>query len=367
MKVMLCNDTATKSHAGCRAVSDAHARMLGRLGHAVTARFFVNEIRIDGVDRFDALIAEVERDDRFMAALDGVEAVIVNGEGTIHYGSGLALIAALHVAKRRGKATLLVNCLFEAVPLDAGLLDAFDRLRVRETRSAAYLRARGVACVQTFDSAVAARFIDAPGEFPDRVVLTDWTAKNHGGAGAVSTALMSSPDAGPDCALFEIHGRRGALDAWSEAPAALAGARAVVSSRHHGIYLAGLARTPFVSLRGRTWKSEGLLETLGGDLPMVESEHALRDALARIEERRPAFEAAFERLAEARGLQHFEFLGKGSDSDEEAEVARLRRDVEARPDLAAADARNVRKRRAQERSGAPTERSGASWLRRLFG
>lgn len=367
MKVMLCNDTATKAHVGCRAVSDAHARMLGRLGHAVAARFFVNEIRVDGVDRFDELTAAVERNERFMAALDGVEAVVVNGEGTIHHGSGLALVAALHVAKRRGKATLLVNCLLEEVPLDDALLDAFDRLSVREVRSAAYMRARGVRCVQTLDSIVAARFSGGQSDLADKIVLTDWTAKNDSGAGEASMRLMRSEDFGPSCALFQVHGERGRLDAWPNAVGALAAARAVASSRHHGLYLAGLARTPFVALRGRTWKGEGLIETLGGDLPMVDDYDGLRDALIRLGDRRAAYEAAFDRLAEARDLQHFDILGRGTDSDEETEVARLRRDVEARPDLTEADARNVAKRRAQEKARAGGERPRPSLLRRLFG
>lgn len=367
MKVMVCNDTAVKSHVGCRAVSDAHARMLGRLGHAVTARFFVNEIRVDGEDRFEQLVAAVERDDRFMAALDGVEAVVVNGEGTIHHGSGLALIAALHVAKRRRKATLLVNCLLEEVPLADDLLAAFDRLSVRETRSAAYMRSRGVECVQTFDSIVAARFASGPSDLGDKIVLTDWTAKNDPGAGAISMGLRQSADLGSACELFAVHGERGEMDAWPKAVAALSAARAVVSSRHHGLYLAGLARTPFIALKGRTWKGEGLLETLGGDLPMVESEGGLRSALDHIEARRPAYDAAFDRLAAARDLQHFDILGQGSDSDEETEVARLRKDVEARPDLAAADRRNVLKRRAQEDAHTKATSRKPSLLRRIFG
>jgi hypothetical protein len=366
MKIMLLNDTGTKSHVGCRAVSDAHARMLGRLGHAVTARLFVNEVRIDGLDRFEDIVAAVERNEPFMAALETVEAVAVNGEGTIHHGAGLALIAALHLAKRRGRATLLVNCLLEEVPLDAALLDAFDHLSVREVRSYDYARSRGVRCVMTFDSIVAARFGEGSSDLRDRIAVTDWTAKNDPSAGEASMRLATSDDLGPSCALFPVHGERGALDAWSNAVPALAAARAVVSSRHHGVYLACLARTPFVSLRGRTWKGEGLLDTLGGDLPMASNYAELREALERIEARRPAYEAAFRRLEEARDLQHFDLLGRGQDSTEAEEVARLRRDVEARPDLLAVDAKNVRSRRRQEEAWRTELAPKRSWLRRLF-
>ena len=289
----------------------------------------------------------MERDDRFMAGLESVDAVIVNGEGTIHHGFGLALIAALHAAKRRGKATFLVNCLLEEVPLDAELLNAFDHLSVREVRSETYLRSLGVRCVRTFDSIVAAQFVDGVSDLRGKIVLTDWTAANHAEAGAISKNLLRS-DVGPSCALFETHGERGGVDAWANAVAALAEARAVVSSRHHGLYLACLARTPFVALRGHTWKVEGLIETLGADLPVVANYGDLRRALDELDGRQAAFDLAFDRIAEARDLQHFGLLGRGDDSSERAEVARLWRDVEARPDLAAADSRNVRKRRAQE-------------------
>lgn len=365
MKVMLCNDTATKSHVGCRAVSDAHARMLGRLGHAVAARFFVNEIRTDGIDRFDDIVALVERNARFMAALETVDAVIVNGEGTIHHTSGLALIAALHVAKRHGKATFLVNCLLQQVPLDSDVLDAFDHLSVREVRSFEYARSRGIRCEMTFDSIVGARFGAAPSDLTDKIVVTDWTAKNNLGAGEASMRLVHAPDLSSATALFEIHGARGTLDAWPAAVSSLGAARAVVSSRHHGVYLACLARVPFVALRGRTWKGEGLVESLGGDLPMIDNYAHLREALDRIESRRSAYDVAFKKLADARDLQHFDLLGCGNDSTEEAEVARLRRDVEARPDLRVNDDKNVRSRRKQEEKWRRELRP--SFFKKLFG
>lgn len=365
MKVMICNDTATKSHVGCRAVSDAHARMLGRLGHKVAARFFVNEIRTDGVDRFDDIVTVVERDERFMAALETVDAVIVNGEGTIHHGSGLALLAALRIAKRRGKATLLVNCLLQDVPVDSEVIDAFDHLSVREVRSFDYARSRGIRCVMTFDSIVAARFVAAPSDLGGKIVVTDWTAKNNPGAGEASMRLAASTDLGADIALFEVHGARGSLDAWPAAVSALAAARAVVSSRHHGVYLAGLAGVPFIALRGRTWKGEGLIESLGGGLPMAARYDELREAIDRIDDCRPAYSAAFRKLADAADLQHFHILGKGDDSTEDAEVAQLRRDVEARPDLCAIDDKNVRSRRKQEAGWRKELRP--SLFKRLFG
>lgn len=38
MRILLLNETGTWPHVGCLAVADAHARMLGSMGHVVARR-----------------------------------------------------------------------------------------------------------------------------------------------------------------------------------------------------------------------------------------------------------------------------------------------------------------------------------------
>jgi hypothetical protein len=368
MKILLINDTGVKSHIGCQAVSNAHARMIGRLGHTVSSRIFVNELPRQEFERFHDALAAVGRDEKFLAALDGAEAVAVNGEGTIHHGGGLVLIAALELARRAKRPTLLINSLLQDVAVDAEIFNGFDLVSVRDPRSRAYAKWRGIRCVEAFDSVVAADFSNVGGDLRDKIAVTDWGKANDATAGAAASRLLRSDDFGPECARYPMHAE-GAVGLWRGAVATIATSRMVVTSRHHGVYLAALAGRPFVALRGSTWKVQGFLDALGGNLPIVESIFDLRAAIERIDQWRPVFEAAQARLREAAELQHFAPLGRGEDSDQAREIMRLGRDIASREELLKIDSKRMGRHRAREArwtetlSGKPKKASAfARWF-----
>ncbi len=365
MKVLLCNDTGTKSHIGCQAVSNAHARMLGRLGHRVNARFFVNELSDGGHDRFADIVAGLERDERFSAALSEVDAVIVNGEGTIHHGGGLALLAALHIAKKKHKAALLVNCLFQDVPIDESIINSFDYFSVREPRSHAYAQSRDIRCVQRFDSIVAAQFAGKLNDLAGMVLVTDWAKSSDQRVGKPSTQVLLSHEFGARPVLFPIHGEL-AISNWSSSVSTLSTAKALVTSRHHGIYLAILAGIPFVALKGNTWKGEGLLESFNVKLPMVETYDQIKATLSNTSGLQRVVSEAQAKLFGAADLQHFAVLGTGSDSSEAEELTGLRSEIDSRVLLRRKDAQKILLRRQQEKDWQKRLRPEHSWLRRLF-
>ena len=114
IKIFLLNDTATVPHIGCQAVSDAHARLLGGLGHHVVDRVFIGELRAFATMDEKSGIAAVLSDDVLRSRIEACDALVVNGEGTLHHGFGSEYFACVWAAQHVGKVTLIINAVFEA-------------------------------------------------------------------------------------------------------------------------------------------------------------------------------------------------------------------------------------------------------------
>ena len=80
MKVMLLNDTASVPHIGCQAVSDAHARMLGGMGHTVTRRHFLGELRHFALPDEAAAIEMVLRDESVRTDIESCDEPAKRGQ-----------------------------------------------------------------------------------------------------------------------------------------------------------------------------------------------------------------------------------------------------------------------------------------------
>lgn len=351
MKVLLCNDTATKSHIGCQAVSDAHARLLGREGHTVTHRYFVNELRPHARKDLSNTVAVLESQDAIMAHLAEADALVVNGEGTLHHGNGLEYIALIAIAQRLGKATLLVNALFQEMALPKDALSKLDAFFVRDPRSYAYVQSMGLPCAQAPDSIIAAAFDDTPRrDMRGATLVTDWVKARDADTGVTCARFMAEADPLAPPHFYPLHTEVARTD-WQGAVADVGTAGLVVSARYHGLYLATLAGVPFVPLASNSWKMNAFTEAW--DLPVKPCADlvSLRAQLPRLEDQRPVFQAAQARLLEKRNLPIFEVLGTGNDSTEADEVARLHSQIATRHTALAAEARAIAKRRFREASG----------------
>jgi hypothetical protein len=135
VRAVLLNDTRSSRHHGCDAVVRGIFDLAAEAGVTITATAPAN---IDW--RTDAVV---------LAAIDEADLILVNGEGTIHHDAerGRILLTAAAYARDRGKASVLINATWEGNSADmAALAAGFDLVSVRDGRSAAELRAHGVAC-----------------------------------------------------------------------------------------------------------------------------------------------------------------------------------------------------------------------------
>jgi polysaccharide pyruvyl transferase WcaK-like protein len=107
--------------------------------------------------------------------LDACDAVVVNGEGTLHHGAGSEYFAILGAAQQLGKATLLINAVFEAHQGWAQVISRLDDFCVRDLHSLEHARSLGFRCRLVPDSFLAAQFDATPTiDLGGRIVVTDW-------------------------------------------------------------------------------------------------------------------------------------------------------------------------------------------------
>ncbi len=218
---------------------------------------------------------------RWGGALRECDAVVVNGEGTIHHGAGLHLLALLGAGQEVGKRTYLINATLQGFARFSNVLARLDALSVREPRSARLAESLGARPMTMPDSCLAADFSDEVSEdFGGEVVVGD----GHHQCKEVVRALDSY---GRGRREWKVNDSRRRED-WRHSIANLATASVYITGRHHGVYLAALAGTPFVALPSNTWKIESLIEWSGCRIPMCRSvgdiERAVEYALDNPEE-----------------------------------------------------------------------------------
>jgi polysaccharide pyruvyl transferase WcaK-like protein len=332
MKIMLLNDTASVPHIGCQAVSDAHARMLGQAGHAVVERFFLGELRRFTNTDEKAAIDSVLADDDMRERLERCDAVVVNGEGTLHHGSGTEYFAVLGAAQQLGKASLIVNAVFEAHQGWAGVLSKLDDFCVRDSRSRDCAKQAGFHCRILPDSLLAAQFDDAPYvDLNDKVVVTDWhPARDHDVGETMRGILKGIPNSFYFPLLHGIHAHtwRGAIAGWAKAGW-------IVTARHHGVYMAAVAGKPFVALPSNTLKVQGLLEAADVKIPICTTTSEVIAARAYSLERPEEYQKLRDYLNSFLPLQTFSVLGTGTDSEGAAvELDRLQKQLTGRSNSA---------------------------------
>ncbi len=321
MRVMLLNDTASVPHIGCQAVSDAHARLLGAAGHIVLKRYFLGELRRFAIPDEEAAIQAVLREEALRSEIEACDVVMVNGEGTLHHGAGTECFAMLGAAQRLGRATLIVNAVFEAHKGWQDVLSRLDDFCVRDASSLECARQLGLRARLQPDSILAAQF-DEPKfvDLRDQIVVTDWHPARDDDVGATLRTILGAVEGAvyfPMLHGIHAHLWRGALAAWSEAGC-------IITARHHGVYLAVAAGRPFVALPSNTKKIEGLFQAAGVNIPLCITTGEVEAALGYAYENIGEYEKLTAYLGSFLPLQTFSALGPGADATSpQEEIGRL--------------------------------------------
>lgn len=280
--VVVLNDTRVDRHHGCSRVMSALETLIAEMGGRIIASAPAH--------------SDWTQSHQVLEALEKAKLVVVNGEGTIHHNSkaGLKLLEVAEHAARLGIPCVLLNCAWQ----DNGLefvekLRQFTLVSVRDTRSAAQIRAAGISCCLVPDLSLYSPCNDPSLKARSRVGFTDSVMR------PVSVALEQARQACHGLSMpiqFAKPGVSGTYRFFRESVAktdifhpdflaAMLGLRLqqyrsqsftaqayidrlaelelLVSGRFHACTLAMVARTPFVAVSSNSHKIEALISDAG--------------------------------------------------------------------------------------------------------
>jgi polysaccharide pyruvyl transferase WcaK-like protein len=280
-------------------------------------------------DEWHAAVDEWDAEGDVAEVLAGVDALVVNLEGTFHHHTvgALALGAVMAIAQRRGHPVWAVNGTVDGVErwLLRETLARVQYLAVREPRSRRWLAARGVRAVQAADCAFTtpvppmdgsrSRFRRTALYTPGVLARPDQTAQLD--ATTVLDHLETLQRRGWDPVYLELEPAEAPLTAavagrgwpivrtadapWPAFLHLLTTFDLVVSGRYHVLVFAASRGVPFIPLPSNTWKIEGLLDLLGSPTSVVRTEEDLSAALDMNPE---GIRVPPARLARCRALAH---------------------------------------------------------------
>lgn len=253
MNLFLANSTESARHAGCKAVMRSLRAAIAQVPGLVVVG--VHDHKEKAIDE---------------EALQKADALLINGEGTIHHSGNRArfLLGLIQRAKHSGKRVLLVNALFQqyGCPEDDILAD-LALLTVREPRSAAFARRYGGEPKLLLDSAADPLFL-AQGQ---AIAL----AQGRAIGGFHQNGVLSDPFAGIEGDHLTM--RSGSFE---DIVATLKGAELYLTAQHHGVYAAALAGCPFVTSPSNSHKIESFIEWTGLPIPICLTREEIAPAMA---------------------------------------------------------------------------------------
>lgn len=269
MKIALFNDTSSIDRIGCQAVSNAQKKHLKfyDVVHRYPVSSFIAIGKLDEKSQLKSLRANKS----LMKELTDVDAIVINGEGSLHHDRGSEYLAIAKLAKENGKKVFLVNTIFQEMTKHVDILKDIDDITVREILSKNEVDRLGGNARLVLDSILEADFEPVDNmDFANTVVFQDYHHEREKDVGqAMFNAYTNLPKSyGGRSVTFYPLKRNDAKRTWMFAVQNMRTANMTFTGRHHGVYLAGLAGIPFVACGGNSWKIESLIKTSGLPIPV---------------------------------------------------------------------------------------------------
>ncbi|MBU1087435.1 MAG: polysaccharide pyruvyl transferase family protein [Candidatus Omnitrophica bacterium] len=237
MKIYIFNDTMNIVHSGSDAVMRSIYDKLR--GHEILGIHKVNEFRYD------------------VGLFKDCDAVLVNGEGTIHHRSnaGNFLMATLRTAQQMNKKTFLINALFqEKAPYYNDVLEKLNYFSVRDIISLENARKCRGKPKLFLDLCADPMFRNSGvAKFEEEIVIggAHWDTRKFSFPKMISMKKL----------LLRFPYPKLYLDLpFEDVIATLKKCKLYVTGQHHGLYAAGLAGIPVVPLISNSNKIESLIE-----------------------------------------------------------------------------------------------------------
>ena len=182
---------------------------------------------------------------------DRAEAIIINGEGTMHHNAPLACqyLDLILKAASSNKKIFLINTVWQDMFLSDQLVEILQNsyISVRDIKSQRELEKYNIKSHFHLDLSYNMKV-----SFPD-------SERNGLVIGTFSMEYDKRSSSASSASIFTDH--------WEDLVTRLSAANYFITSRYHEMYAACLARCPFYVYQGNSWKNEGLLETAGVNIP----------------------------------------------------------------------------------------------------
>ncbi len=230
--------------------------------------------------------AELRRHGEIVTGED-FDVLVVNGEGSMHHGGGAFRdkMRLIDAATAAGRPALLINTVWQDNPHDFDTALAKCRqVVVREVLSRRAIARHGIAAEAAPDLAYFAPLANGDiVDFKGRIVMTDFLSREFGSFVRLRSRWAEG---------YPFLDMR-AMD-WSTLVRSLETSRLLVTGRHHAVYAACKARTPFLALAGNTHKIEGIIASAGADIPVFRKFSDLKTAIGEAEGWRGRYDRLFD-------------------------------------------------------------------------
>lgn len=232
------------------------------------------------------ITAELRRHGEIVTGGD-FDVLVVNGEGSMHHGSGAFVekMRLIEAATAAGRPTFLINSVWQGNPHDFdSALAKCRQVVVREILSEREIAEHGVKAKVIPDLSYFAPI--GKGKAVDLkvgIAMTDFLSREFGGFVRLRSRWAERYPFLDMCAMD-----------WSTLVRSLQTARLLLTGRHHGVYAACKARTPFLALAGNSHKIEGLIASAGVDIPVFRKFSDLRASIPDAENWRRRYDRLFD-------------------------------------------------------------------------